>query len=207
MLRPCLNCPKKVMQLSFCLLLIISLVDASLAQEKPITIKGSDTMVILGQRWAEVYMKQHPGSRIQVTGGGSGTGIAALINGTTDIAESSRPMKDKEKEEVKTKRGKEVAEIPMAVDGLAIYLNASNPVKELSLDQVKQIYTGKVTNWKEVGGKDAKIILYSRENNSGTYAYFKEHVLENADFHPTAQTLPGTAAVTNAVAKDPKAIG
>src|SRR6187200_3557110 len=95
----------------------------------------------------------------------------------------------------------------MADDGLAIYLNASNPVKELSLDQVKQIYTGKVTNWKEVGGKDAKIILYSRENNSGTYAYFKEHVLENKDFHPSAQTLPGTAAVVNAVAKDPKAIG
>jgi phosphate transport system substrate-binding protein len=93
------------------------------------------------------------------------------------------------------------------VDGLAVYLHSSNPVKELTLDQVKQIYTGKITNWKDVGGKDAKIILYSRENNSGTYVYFKEHVLENADFHPAAQTLPGTAAVTNAVAKDPKAIG
>ena len=177
------------------------------AQDSSITIKGSDTMVILGQRWAEVYMKQNPGARVQVTGGGSGTGIAALLNGTTDIAESSRPMKDKEKEELKAKTGKEAVETSVAVDGLAIYLHSSNPVKELTLDQVKQIYTGKITNWKEVGGKDAKIIFYSRENNSGTYVYFKEHVLQNADFHPSAQTLPGTAAVTNAISKDPKSIG
>jgi phosphate transport system substrate-binding protein len=177
------------------------------AQNQPITIKGSDTMVLLGQRWAEVYMGKNPGVRIQVTGGGSGTGIAALINGTTDICESSRPMKDKEKADVRAKRGKEAVEIPVAVDGLAIYLHETNPVTELSLDQLKQIYTGKITNWKEVGGKDAQIVLYSRENNSGTYAYFKEHVLGNQDFHPRAQTLPGTAAVTNAVSKDPRAIG
>jgi phosphate transport system substrate-binding protein len=197
----------KVLLWSFPLLVLLFCITSSQAQNRAITIKGSDTMVILGQRWAEVYMNQNPGSRVQVTGGGSGTGVAALINGTTDICESSRPMKDKEKAEVKAKSGKEAVEIPVAVDGLAVYLHSSNPVKELTLDQVKQIYTGKITNWKDVGGKDAKIILYSRENNSGTYVYFKEHVLENADFHPTAQTLPGTAAVTNAVAKDPKAIG
>jgi phosphate transport system substrate-binding protein len=179
----------------------------SLLADNAITIKGSDTMVLLGQRWAEVYMKTNPGSRIQVTGGGSGTGIAALINGTTDICEASRPMKDKEKEEVKTKRNVSVVEIPVAVDGLAIYLNAANPVKELSLEQLKGIYTGKITNWKDVGGKAGMIIAYSRENNSGTYAYFKEHVLGNADFYPSIQTLPGTSAVTNAVAKDPKSIG
>jgi len=178
-----------------------------LGQSKPITIKGSDTMVLLGQRWAEFYMKKNPGIQIQVTGGGSGTGIAALINGTTDICESSRPMKDKEKETLKEKVGKEAVEIPVAVDGLAIYLHNSNPLKEFSLEQLKSIYTGRITNWKELGGKEGKIILYSRENNSGTYAYFKEHVLENKDFHPTAQTLPGTAAVVNAVAKDPRAIG
>ena len=178
-----------------------------LAQNRAITIKGSDTMVLLGQRWAEVYMKKNPGVKIQVTGGGSGTGIAALINGTTDICESSRPMKDKEKDSIKEKFGKGPKEIPVAVDGLAIYLHNSNPVTEFSLQQLRDIYTGRITNWKDVGGKDAKIILYSRENNSGTYAYFKEHVLENKDFHPNAQTLPGTAAVVNAVAKDPKAIG
>lgn len=180
---------------------------AALAQSKSVTIKGSDTMVLLGQRWAEVYMKKNPASRIQVTGGGSGTGIAALINGTTEICESSRPMKDKEKESIKTKFGKEAKEIPVAVDGLAVYLHNSNVVSDLSLQQVKGIYMSRITNWKEVGGRDAKIILYSRENNSGTYAYFKEHVLENEDFHPAVQTLPGTAAVVNAVAKDPRAIG
>src|SRR6185436_10454460 len=99
------------------LLMIISLLDAPLAQQKAITIKGSDTMVILGQRWAEVYMKQNPGSRIQVTGGGSGTGIAALINGTTDIAESSRPMKDQERADFKAKYGKDIVEVKVALDG------------------------------------------------------------------------------------------
>lgn len=172
-----------------------------------ITVKGSDTLVILGQRWAEVFMQKNPGISVQVTGGGSGTGIAALINGTTNVAESSRPMKDKEKADVKAKQGKDVLELPVAVDGLAVYVHASNPVNELSLAQIKAIYTGAVSNWKQVGGKDERIILYSRENNSGTYVYFKEHVLENADYHPTAQTLPGTAAVINAVAKDPKSIG
>jgi phosphate transport system substrate-binding protein len=179
----------------------------SQAEGNAVTIKGSDTMVLLGQRWAEVYMKKNPGSRIQITGGGSGTGIAALINGTTDICESSRPMKDKEKEQVKAKRNVDVRQTPVAVDGLAIYLNSVNPIKELTLEQIKGIYTGRITNWKDVGGKEGKIIAYSRENNSGTYAYFKEHVLGNADFHPAIQTLPGTSAVTNAVAKDPRSIG
>jgi len=177
------------------------------APPEAITVKGSDTMVPLGQRWAELYMKEHPEITIQVTGGGSGTGIAALINGTTDIAESSRPMKDAEKADTKAKRGKDVLELPVAVDGLAVYVHETNPIEELSLPQLKAIYTGAVKNWKEVGGRDARILLYSRENNSGTYVYFKEHVLENADYYPTAQTLPGTAAVINAVSKDPRGLG
>ena len=176
-------------------------------QGRNITVKGSDTMVILGQRWAEVYMSKNPGVTIQVTGGGSGTGIAALINGTCDIAESSRPMKDAEKELVRQKRGKPVVEIPVALDGLAVYVNEGNPVSELSLEQLKKIYTGAVRNWREVGGRDERIVPYGRENNSGTYVYFKEHVLENADYYPTTQTLPGTAAVINAVARDARGIG
>jgi phosphate transport system substrate-binding protein len=181
---------------------------AALAQRaRSITIKGSDTMVILGQRWAEVYMSKNRGVTIQVTGGGSGTGIAALINGTTDIAESSRPMKAKEMADAKARSGKDVLELPVAVDGLAVYVHESNRINELSVQQIRAIYTGAVKNWKEVGGADERIILYSRENNSGTYVYFKEHVLENADFFPTAQTLPGTAAVINAVAKDRRGIG
>jgi phosphate transport system substrate-binding protein len=189
------------------LLVVLMGVVALVAQQRNVTVKGSDTLVILGQRWAEVYMQGNKGVSIQVTGGGSGTGIAALINGTTDVCESSRPMKEKEIADLKAKRGKDALELPVAVDGLAVYVHESNPINELTLAQIKAIYTGAVKNWKDVGGNDERIILYSRENNSGTYVYFKEHVLENADYFPTAQTLPGTAAVINAVAKDRRGIG
>jgi phosphate transport system substrate-binding protein len=174
---------------------------------KAVTIKGSDTMVILGQRWAETYMKEHPGQRIQVTGGGSGTGIAALINGGTDICEASRPMKDKEKAMVRSRHSQEVTEIPVALDGIAIYVPETSPIQSLTIAQIKGIYTGNITNWKDVGGKDQRIVAYSRENNSGTYVFFKEHVLDNEDFGRNIQTLPGTAAVVNAVSKDAASLG
>jgi phosphate transport system substrate-binding protein len=176
-------------------------------QAKTVTVKGSDTMVILGQRWAETYMNSHPGVSIQVTGGGSGTGIAALINGGTDICEASRTMKDQEKEQVLKRHGKAVVEIPVALDGVAIYVHESSPIRELTMPQLKDIYTGKLTNWSDVGGKDGRIVAYSRENNSGTYVFFKEHVLANEDFAREIQTLPGTAAVVNAVSKDSASIG
>ena len=172
-----------------------------------ITVKGSDTMVVLGQRWAEEYMKKNPKAVIQVTGGGSGTGISALINGTTDICEASRSMKDTEKKQVAEKSGAPPVEMPVAKDGLSVYVNESNPLTELTMAQLKAIFTGKVTSWKDVGGPDANIIPYSRENSSGTYVFFKEHVLENADYTPRAQNMPGTAAVVNAVAKEKFAIG
>jgi phosphate transport system substrate-binding protein len=174
---------------------------------KSITIKGSDTMVILGQRWAETYMKEYPNERIQVTGGGSGTGIAALINGGTDICEASRPMKDKEKEMVRERHGQDVTEIPVALDGVAIYVHESSTIQSLTQAQLKSIYTGTITNWRDVGGNDQRIVPYSRENNSGTYVFFKEHVLNNEDFARDIQTLPGTAAVVNAVSKDPASLG
>lgn len=172
-----------------------------------ITLKGSDTMVILGQRWAEAYMAAHPGVVIQVTGGGSGTGIAALINGTTDVTQSSRRIKDDEQKQVADRYGAPAHELVMARDGLAIYVHESNSIQELTLGQIKGIYTGATTNWKELGGPDATIIPYSRENNSGTYVYFKEHVLGEDDFAANVQTLPGTAAVVNAVAQEKHAIG
>jgi phosphate transport system substrate-binding protein len=172
-----------------------------------ITVKGSDTMVVLGQRWAEEYMKGHAGTTIQVTGGGSGTGISALINGTTDVCESSRSMKDAEKKQLAEKAGGPPVEIPVAKDGLSVYVNATNPLTEISMSQLKGIFTGKITNWKDIGGPDSKIIVYSRENNSGTYVFFKEHVLENADYTPRAQNMPGTAAVVNAVSKEKFGIG
>ena len=177
------------------------------ADRQSVTIKGSDTMVLLGQRWAENYMKAHPDVTIQVTGGGSGTGIAALINGTTEICQASRPMKPEEKESVKKQRQADVVEIPVALDALAIYVHNDNPVQHLDMERVARIFRGEVSNWKEVGGKDGRIVLYGRENNSGTYVFFKEHVLKNADFAETYQALPGTAAVINAVQKDVGGIG
>ncbi len=120
---------------------------------------------------------------------------------------SSRPMKDKEKEQMKAKYQTAGIEVTVAKDGLTVYLNEKNPVKELTMEQIRKIYRGEITNWKDVGGNNAQIILYSRENNSGTYVFFKEHVLENKDFAKNAQTLPGTAAVVNAVTKDVNGIG
>ena len=175
--------------------------------KKSVTVKGSDTMVILGQRWAEEYMKANPGTEIQVTGGGSGTGIAALINGTTDICESSRPMKDKEKDDLTAKRSATAVEIKVALDALAVYVNDKSPLKEISIPALRKIYVGETTNWKDVGGPNHSIILYGRENNSGTYGYFKEHVLENKDFAAATQTLAGTSAVVNAVKGDVYGIG
>jgi phosphate transport system substrate-binding protein len=152
-------------------------------------------------------MNKHQGSVIQVTGGGSGTGIAALINGTTDICQASRPMKEDEKRKLRDRYQTMGTEIPVAKDGLSIYVQESNSLKELTIAQLKQIYTGQVTNWKALGGNDAPIILYGRENNSGTYVYFKDNVLLGADYSARVQTLPGTAAVVNAVGRDPNGIG
>ena len=172
-----------------------------------ITVKGSDTMVILAQKWAEVYMTAKPGAKIQVTGGGTGTGFAALQNQTTDLCNASRKIKAKEIETCIKAFGKRPTEYKVAVDGLSIYVAADNPVKELSLPQLEGIFTGKIKNWKAVGGADAPITVYSRENSSGTYEFFKEHVLKGKDFASSAQTMPGTAAVLQAVAKDKNGIG
>jgi phosphate transport system substrate-binding protein len=173
---------------------------------KKITVKGSDTMVILAQKWAEVYMKTNPEVAIQVTGGGSGTGIAALINGATDICNASRPLKASEIEKLKQRYNSPGVEIPCAQDGITIFLNESNPVKELTIAQLSGIYQGKVKNWKEVGGPDAAITLYGRENSSGTYVFFKDKVVKG-DYAASCNTLPGTAAVVNAVKKDKFGIG
>ncbi|HAQ20500.1 MAG TPA: phosphate-binding protein [Prolixibacteraceae bacterium] len=171
-----------------------------------ITVKGSDTLVILAQKWAEVYMKSNPNTAIQVTGGGSGVGIAALINGSTDIANASRKMKPSEKDKLKARYNTLGVEVACAKDGITVYLHPSNKVKELSVKQLGEIFKGNIKNWKEVGGADAAIKLYGRENSSGTYVFFQEHVVKG-DYAPSCQTLPGTAAVVNAVKKDPNAIG
>ncbi|MCX6269542.1 MAG: phosphate ABC transporter substrate-binding protein [Bacteroidetes bacterium] len=188
------------------MVIIVVLGFAFMPAPKKITVKGSDTMVILAQKWAEVYMKSHPNTIIQVTGGGSGTGISALINGATDICNASRPMKQSEMDKLKDRYGSLGIEIPCAKDGVTIFLNESNPVKELTIKQLGNIFSGKTRNWKEVGGPDQDIKLYGRENSSGTYVFFKDHVVKT-DYAANCQTLPGTAAVVNAVSKDKFGIG
>lgn len=185
----------------------VTIVGAVPATAADITVKGSDTMVILAQKWAEVYMNQNPGVKLQVTGGGSGTGVAALLNKGTDLANSSRKMKPAEVAECLRMFNRRPTEYKVALDGITIYVHESNPIKELTLDQLRLIFTGKARNWKEVGGPDARITLYSRENSSGTYEFFKEHVLTGRDFAARAQTMPGTAAIVEAVGKDKNAIG
>ena len=188
------------------ILLVEMTIGFSFTTLNKITVKGSDTMVILSQKWAEVYMQKNPGATIQVTGGGSGVGIAALINGSTDIANSSRPMKASEVDKLKQRYNTLGIEIPCAKDGLSVYLNKANGVSELTVRQIGDIFSGKITNWKQVGGVDAGIRLYGRESSSGTFVFFKDNVVKT-DYAPSCQTLPGTAAIVNAVKKDKYAIG
>lgn len=172
-----------------------------------ISIKGSDTMVNLAQKWAEVYMQQNPDVSIQVTGGGSGTGVAALLNGTTDIATSSRELKPKEIELAKSKNIL-YSEIEVALDGLALIVHPSNPIDSLTINQVRDLFIGKINNFKKVKGQDITVTLYGRENSSGTYEFFKDHVLGKDekgrahDFASSTQVLQGTSALAEAVARD-----
>src|SRR3989339_1188710 len=177
-----------------------------------ITVKGSDTMVNLAQKWAEVYMSKNPNISIQVTGGGSGTGIAALFNKTTDLANSSREIKKAELENAKQK-GVEPVQYEVALDGIAVIVHPSNKVDNLTIQQVSDIFSGKITNWKQVGGENLPITLYGRENSSGTYEFFKEHVLgkdekgKQKDYATSTQVLQGTASLGESVARDVKGIG
>jgi phosphate transport system substrate-binding protein len=177
------------------------------AQAANITVKGSDTLVILAQKWAEVYMSKNSDAKIQVTGGGSGVGFAALQNKTTDLADASRKIKPAEIAACVKAFGKRPTEYKVALDGLSVYVNSENPITELSIDQLDGIFTGRTKNWKDVGGKDAPIIIYSRENSSGTYEFFKENVLKGKDFAASAQTMQGTSVLLQAVAKEKNGIG
>jgi phosphate transport system substrate-binding protein len=197
---------KRSKYLTAIMMVAILILGSSFLQETKITVKGSDTMVILAQKWAELYMKNNPSATIQVTGGGSGVGITALINGTTDICNASRPMKQTEIEKLKARYNTLGVQIPCAKDGITIFLNEANKVEELTLKQLSDIYQGKIRNWKEVGGNDAEIRMYGRENSSGTYTYFHDEVVK-ADYAANVQSLPGTAAVVNAVKKDVNGIG
>ena len=180
--------------------------------QRAIQNKGSDTLVNLALAWAEAYRQVAPDVSIAVTGGGSGTGIAALINGTVDIANASRAMKESEIEDAR-KNGFDPQEFTVAIDALAVIVNQANPVNELTIDQLSDIFTGRITNWREVGGNDAPIILVSRETNSGTHVYFLEEVVrrgekENKDiFAPQTLLMPSSVGITSEVQRNPNAIG
>ena len=169
-------------------------------------IKGSDTMLPLSQKEAESYMKTHPSETVTVTGGGSGVGISALVEGTTDIAQASRKIKFSEKQKLQ-EGGKIVKEVIAAYDALAIVIHPANKVTNLTREQLEGIFTGKIKNWKEVGGEDVKIIPYSRETSSGTYEFFKESVLKNKNYMNGIMSMPATGAIIQSVSQTKGAIG
>lgn len=171
-----------------------------------ITVKGSDTVLPLAQKEAEEYMKANPDAAITIVGGGSGVGITALKDGTTDIAMSSRPLKTEEKMEFKDKN-LDIKEAVIANDALAVIVNPKNKVSKLTHEQLGDIYTGKITNWKQVGGDDAKIIAYARETSSGTYEFFKEHVMNKKNYASSVLNMPATGAIVESVSKTTGAIG
>jgi len=194
------------------LLFVVIGKNAFAEKKDSIQVKGSDTMVNLGQAWVEEFSKKNPQVNVAVTGGGSGTGIASLINGTCDIAESSRSIKEKE---IKLAQGKgiEPKEHIVALDGIAVVVHPSNPVKNLTMEQLRGIFMGTSKNWKEFGGKDEKIVILSREVNSGTHVFFKEHVLRKGnekgpeEFAPDALLMPSSQAIADEVAQNSQGIG
>jgi len=173
---------------------------------------GSDTMVNLALAWAETYQAQHPETRIAVTGGGSGTGIASLINGTVDIANASRQIKPEEREAAEA-NGIIPVEHVVARDAIAVVVHPSNPVDRLSIQQLSDIFSGRITNWSEVSGEDRPIVLLSRESNSGTHVYFLEEVVRLGNpendtlFAPDTLLMPSSEGISAEVRQNPNAIG
>ena len=191
---------KRIVLLSFlCALLMQGI---SYAQR----VKGSDTLLPLTQELAEQYLKKEPGAEVIVTGGGSGVGIAALPENTTDIAMASRQIKFSEKMKF-AELGLDAEEVVVAYDALAVVVNPSNPVGRLTREQLEAIFRGKITNWKDVGGEDRKIVVYSRETSSGTYEFFKESVLENKNYMSSILSMPATGAIIQSVRQTKGAIG
>jgi len=176
------------------------------AQRKMIQVKGSDTMINLVQILAEEYMSQNPKAAIAVLGGGSGTGISALINGTCDIADTSREWKQSEIN-LAWEKGVTPRLFAIAVDGLSIIVNEKNPLAQLTMDQVGSIYRGEIKNWRAVGGPDKPVSLYGRQSNSGTYVFLQEHVLKNKNYSTDMKEMNGNAQIIEGVKADEAAIG
>ncbi|MGM0688505.1 MAG: phosphate ABC transporter substrate-binding protein [Bacillota bacterium] len=182
--------------------------DAEEEIKEPVSIMlgGSDSEVNVVTRLAEEYMNDNPHVSIAVTGGGSGVGISSLIDGDIDVANSSRPMKDSELEEVKAKHGVEAYAVRFAVDGVAVIVNENNPVEELTVDQIGAIFRGELTNWSEVGGENMEITLYGRQSTSGTYVFFMEKVVQG-EYSERKRNMAGTSDIVEAVIGDAGGIG
>ncbi|TFH06131.1 MAG: PstS family phosphate ABC transporter substrate-binding protein [Methanosarcina sp.] len=179
---------------------------APAAESQSIFLKGSDTVLPLAQAEAEEFMTDFPEKSVTVTGGGSGVGIAALIDGEVDIATASREMKADEIEAAKA-NGINPVEHTIAIDGISVIVNPNNPVSELTFDQLRGIYNGSISNWKDVGGEEGPIAVISRDSSSGTYEYFKEAVLLEDEYRPDALTQPATGGIVGEVSQNPNAIG
>jgi phosphate transport system substrate-binding protein len=188
------------------LVMALMVVGAGAACAENIVIKGSTTVLPIAQATLEAYMKANPGSNISLSGGGSGEGIKAIIDGTADIGNSSREIKKTEVELAKSK-GVTTNEIVVAIDAIVPITNVKNPVKDLSLDQLSQIYQGKITNWKEVGGENLEIVVISRDSSSGTFEAWGELVLKGAKVSPRAQLQASNGAIVQTVSKNRYAIG
>lgn len=188
------------------ILITVAVAFASIAASNAQKIKGSDTVLPLSQKEAESYMKTNSSASVTVTGGGSGVGIAALMEGTTDIAQSSRKIKFDERKKLQD-AGNTVKEITIAYDALAVVVHPDNAVTNLTREQLEGIFTGKITNWKEVGGADLKIVPYSRETSSGTYEFFKESVLKNKNYMNGIMSMPATGAIIQSISQTKGGIG
>lgn len=184
------------------LLAALGLTAAACAQK----LKGSDTLLPLAQKAAENYSEKNPSAHVTVTGGGSGVGLSSLREGTTDIAMASRRIKFDERVRMQ-QAGRPVEELTVAFDVLAVIVHPSNPVSRLTREQLERIFRGKITNWKQVGGEDRKIVVYSRETSSGTYEFFKESVLKHRNYMPAVLSMPATGAIIQSVSQTPGAIG
>jgi len=169
-------------------------------------IKGSETVLPISEKAAQAFMKTNNSHKVTVTGGGSGVGISALIDGTTDIAQTSRKIKFSERQKLQ-KSGKAFKEITIALDALAVIVQPSNKVNKLTKEQLEGIFTGKIKNWKEVGGSDMQIIAYARETSSGTYEFFKESVLNRKNYASSCLNMPATGAIVQSVSQTKGAIG
>ncbi len=188
--------------------IILSLLALSATQVygQSVKVKGSDTMLPLVQAVSEIFMDQYKSILVSVTGGGSGVGITALRDGSTDIAMASRSLKMSEKIELQGAK-KDVAEVEIAYDALSIIVHKSNPVEKLTREQLEGIFTGQITNWKQVGGPDLAIVVFTRESSSGTYEFMKEHVMSKKEFAKTAIGSASNAAIVQSVSQTKGGIG